>query len=122
MVRLAGFCRPTVARLPDPHQHLAVAGDDHDRQLRLRQRQAEADHDRAAHRAPQREIAGVIAGRGEIVGGGAEAADDERVLAVGQQRFDHRAAVEKVGLAHFTNTFVPIRRCDSSTAVAVQAL
>jgi len=32
------------------------------------------------------------------------------------------AAIEKIGLAHFTNTFAPIRRCDSRTAVGVQAL
>ena len=33
-----------------------------------------------------------------------------------------RAAVEKICFAHFVKTFAPIRRCDNSTAVGVQAL
>ena len=104
------------------HQHLAVAGDHHHGQLRLRQRDAEPDHDRAAHGAPQIEIAVMIAGGGDIVGRGAEPADHDGVLALRQQAGDDAAPIEKICLAHLVKTFAPIRRCDSSTAVGVQAL
>ncbi len=104
------------------HQHLAVAGDHDDRQFRLRQRQAETDHDRAAHGAPQIEIAVVVAGGGDVIGRGAEAADRDRALAVVQKAGDDRAAVEEICLAHLVKTFAPIRRCDNNTAVGVQAL
>ena len=107
---------------PHAHQHLAVAGDHDHRQFRLRQREAEPDHDRAAHGAPQIEIAVVIAGRRDVVGRGAEAADHNGVLAVLEQGGDDAAPFEKIGLAHLTKTLVPIRRCERSTAVGVQAL
>ena len=122
MVRLAGFCRPTVARLPDPHQHLAVAGDHDHRQLGLRQSDAQPDHDGATHGAPQIEIAVMVASGGDIIGRGPEAADHHRILAPGEQAGDHAATLEKICLAHLTKTFAPIRRCDSKTAVGVQAL
>ena len=63
--------------------------------LRLRQRQAEPDHRRAAHRAPQIEIAGMLAGIEHVVGRRAEAGDHEQVPAVGQQRLHGFAAVER---------------------------
>ena len=122
MERLVGLLQADGGEAAHPHQHLAVAGDDDHRQLRLRQRDAEPDHDRAAHGAPQIEIAVVIAGRGDIVGRGAEAADDDGILAVRQQAGDDGAAVEKIGFAHLVKTFAPIRRCDRRTAVGVQAL
>jgi len=111
-----------VARLADPHQHLAVAGDHHHRQLGLRQCQSKADHHGPAHGAPEIEIAVVIAGSGDVVGGGSQSADRDRTFAIGEKAGDDSAAVEKVCFAHFTKTFVPIRRCDNSTAVGVQAL
>ena len=98
-----------------PHQHLAIAGDHDHRQLRLRQRDAEPDHDRAAHSAPQIEIAVMVAGGGDVVGRGAEAADHDGILALRQQAGDDGAAVEKICFAHLVKTLAPIRRCDSRT-------
>ncbi len=106
----------------DPHQHLAVTRDHHHRQLRLRQRDAQPDHDRAAHGAPQIEIAVMIAGRGDVISRGAEPADHDSILALCQQAADNAAPVEKICLAHLVKTFAPIRRCDNRTAVGVQAL
>ena len=78
-----------------PHQHLAVAGDDRDAPLRLRQRQPEPDHGGAAHGAPEIEIAVVVAGGGEIPGGRAEAGHDQQIVApVGEQRGHGGAAIE----------------------------
>ncbi len=82
----------------------------------------EPDHDGAAHRAPKIEIAVVIAGRGDIVGRGAQSADGDGILAVRQQPGDDGATIEKIGFAHLVKTFAPIRRCDRRTAVGVQAL
>ena len=122
MVRFPGFCRPTVARLPipisiSPSPVITTTGN-----VRLRQRDAEPDHDRAAHGAPQIEIAVVVAGGGDVVGRGAEAADHDGVLALRQQAADDAAAFEKICFAHLVKTFAPIRRCDNRTAVGVQAL
>ena len=52
----------------DPHELLAVAGDNGDGPAWLRQRQAEADHGRTAHRAPEVEIRWVVAGVEDVVG------------------------------------------------------
>jgi hypothetical protein len=105
-----------------PHQHLAIARDHHDRQLGLRQRDAQPDHDRAAHGAPQIEIAVMIAGGRDIVGRGAEPADHDGILALRQQGRDDAAPFEKICFAHLVKTLAPIRRCDNKTAVGVQAL
>src|SRR4051812_9211473 len=43
------------------HQHFAIASDDGDACLRLRQRQAKPDHRGATHRAPEVEVAVVVA-------------------------------------------------------------
>ena len=80
------------------------------------------DHDGAAHGAPEIEVAVVVAGGRHVVGRGAEAADHDGILAVRQQAGDDGAAVEEVCFAHLVKTFAPIRRCDSRTAVGVQAL
>ena len=105
-----------------PHQHLAIARDHQHRQVGLRQRDAEADHHRAAHGAPQIEIAVMVAGRGDIVGRGAQSADHDGILAFRQQAGNDAAAFKKIGFAHLVKTFAPIRRCDNRTAVGVQAL
>ena len=65
------------------------------RRSRLRQRQAEPDHGGAAHGAPQVEIAVVVAGGGEILGGRAEAGHDQQIVAaLGEQRGHGGAALE----------------------------
>ena len=43
-------------------------------------------------------------------------------IAIPEQFGNHRAAVEAIGFAHLVKTFAPISRCDSRTAVGVQAL
>ncbi len=106
----------------DSHQHLAVAGYHDHRQLRLRQRDAQSDHDRATHGAPQIEIAVMIAGGGDVVGRGAQPADHDGLLALRQKAGDHAAPFQKVCFAHLVKTLAPISRCDSRTAVGVQAL
>ena len=106
----------------DSHQHFAVACDHHHRQLRLRERKAQPDHDSATHGAPQIEIAVVIAGGGDVVGRGAQPADHDGIAALRQQVTNDAAPIEKICFAHLVKTFAPIRRCDSRTAVGVQAL
>src|SRR5947199_122119 len=64
----------------------------------------------------------MVPGRGHVVGRGAQATDRDHILAVLQKAGNHAAAVEKIGFAHLTKTFAPIRRCDNRTAVGVQAL
>src|ERR1700733_4229126 len=117
-----GFLQANGRQTSHPHQHFAVACDDDHRQVRLRQRYPQPDHDRAAHGAPQIKVAVVIAGGGDIVGRGAQAADHDRILALRQQAGNDAATLEKVGFAHLVKTFAPIRRCDNRTAVGVQAL
>ena len=46
-----------------------------------------------AHRAPQIEIAGMLAGIEHVVGRRAEAGDDKQILAIGEQRLDGFAAI-----------------------------
>ena len=49
--------------------------------------------------------------------------DDEfKEFAIPEQFGNHGAAVEEIGFAHLVKTLAPIRRCDSRTAVGVQAL
>ncbi len=91
---IAGLLGRDGQQAADPHQLLAVAGDHQHRALRLRQREAEPNHRRAAHRAPQIEIAGMLAGVEQIVRGGAEPGDHEQLAAVGKQRLHGGAAIE----------------------------
>ena len=96
-----------------PHQHFAVARDHRDAPSGLRQREAQTDHGGAAHRAPQIEIAVIVAGGGRIPGGRAEAGNDQQVIAaVGEQRGHGGAAFEP----HLVHTFLPISCCDRITA------
>src|SRR5262249_59756847 len=53
----------------------------HHGNIRLRQREAQPHHDRAAHAAPEIEVAVVVTGGGHVVGGGAETADRDHALA-----------------------------------------
>ncbi len=77
-----------------PHQHLAVAGDDEDAPLRPRQREAKPDHRRTPHRAPEIEIARIVAGGRHVPGGRAEPAHDQEIAALGEEGFDGGAPVE----------------------------
>ena len=80
---------------------------------RLRQRETKPDHGGAAHGAPQIEIARIVAERGQIPGGRAEAGHDQEIVgAVGEQRGHGGAALQ----SHLVQTFLPISCCDSSTA------
>src|SRR5437879_5998679 len=67
-------------------------------------------------------ISAMVAGRGDIVGRGAQSADHDGILAFRQQAGNDAAALKKIGFAHLVKTFAPIRRCDNRTAVGVQAL
>src|SRR5262249_37010544 len=99
----------------EPHQRLAVAGDYGDTQIRPRERDPEPDHGGAAHRAPEIEVAVVVADRRDVVGGRAEPRDDDEIVrALGEQGRNGVAALEH----HFTHTLRPISRCESSSATA----
>ena len=112
---VAGLLHADGGEAAEPHQHLAVAGDDGDARVRLRQRKTEPDHRRAAHRAPEIEVAVVVAGGEGVPGAGAEPRHDEQILRpVGEQGGHRGAAFEH----HFTHTLRPISFCDSSTAAA----
>ena len=65
MLRLAGRWRADGRQATEAHEHLAVAGDHEDVALRLAQRESQAKHGGAAHAAPQREVEGVVAARGD---------------------------------------------------------
>jgi hypothetical protein len=84
----------------------------------LREGEAEADHGRAAHGAPEVEVAVVVAGREEVVAGRAEASDDHQIAAVLHQLAHHLAAVEPHRRrAHFATHFLrPSMRCENNTA------
>ncbi len=64
----------------------------------------------------------MIAGGGDIVGRCAQSADHDGVVALRKQVRDDAAPLKEICLAHLVKTFAPIRRCDSRTAVGVQAL
>ena len=65
---------------------------------------------RATPRAPQEEIALVVAGGGDIVCRGTEAPDHDGILAFRKQAGDDLATIEKVCLVHLVKTFAPISR------------
>src|SRR5579883_702333 len=104
----------------EPHQLLAVSGDDSDRPLRLRQGQAESDHGGAAHGAPEIEIARVLAGVEHVIGRRAEAAHDKQIAALGKQRLHRLAAIERTEIPHHllsVHFLRPIIRCEIKTAI-----
>jgi hypothetical protein len=76
------------------HQRVAVAGHHQHRPIGPRDREAKPDHRRAAHRAPQIEIALVIGDRSGVVGRRAEPGHHQHVAPFGQQHADRRAPVE----------------------------
>ena len=116
-----------VASAPMPHQHLAVAGDDRDALLRLRQREAEPDHRRAAHGAPQIEIARIVAGGGEIPGGRAEPRHDQQIVAAAFDQRGHGGAAVELSLIWSTPSCRSIaataspRRCARRRTPAARA-
>ena len=103
-----------------PHQHLAVAGDDENAFVRLRQSETKANHRRAAHGAPQIEVAIIVASGGEIPAGRAEARNDEQiVLAVREQGRHGGTTFQTCGarrVAHLVQTFLPMSCCDNNNA------
>ena len=111
--RFAGRLHADGREAPHAHQHFAIAGDDRDPPLRLRQREPEADHGGATHRAPEIEIAVVVAGGRQVPGGRAETGHDEEIIAPMREQRGHRGAAFE---AHLVHTFLPINCCDSSTA------
>ena len=113
--RDGGRASPSPSACRRPRSAPARAG-------RLRQREAKADHRRAPHRAPQVEIQRPVAGRAGVVGGGAQAGDDQQVARIAQQAATtaRRSRVQVVASAHGQNTLVPIRRCENSTATGTQ--
>ena len=107
-----------VAMTAEAHQLLAVAGQSEDALARLGLRQSKRDQRGAAHGAPEIEIAVVVADGMKVVGGRAEAGDDQRVLAVLQECRDGGAAIELGGNGHrYHHFFLPIRRCPIRTAI-----
>jgi hypothetical protein len=68
-----------------PHQHLAVAGDDEHPAPRLREREAEAHHRGLPHRAPQREAERRIAGGGDVPRGRAEPGNHQQLAPILEQ-------------------------------------
>src|SRR6185312_5297474 len=96
-----------------PHQHFTVAGDHRDATLRLRQREPEADHGGATHRAPEIEVAVVVAGGSGVPRGRAKPGDKQQIVtAAGEQRSHGGAAFE----AHLVHTLLPMSCCDKMTA------
>ena len=94
MVRLPAFLAAIVSRLPmpincSPSPVMTATGRFGCASARPRPTIAGA-----AHRAPQIEISGMLAGVEHVVGGRAEAGDDKQILAVGEQRLDGLAAAE----------------------------
>ena len=81
-----------------------------------RLRQAKPDQRGTAHGAPEIEVAVAVAYGMQIVGGRAETGDDQRVLAILQERGDGGAAVE-LSLHWHHHFFLPIRRCPIRTAI-----
>src|SRR6202023_3465252 len=94
------------------HQQIAIARQYGDTALGLRQRQPKPDHGGAAHRAPKVEVKRMIAGRGGVVGRGAQSADDEEIAAVDQKLPYQFAPVEH----HRVHCLRPINRCESRIA------
>src|SRR3979490_2323699 len=62
---------------PQPHQHLAISGDDEHATLGLRERKTQTDHARRPHRAPQWEGERMIARGGAIPRRRSEPGDNE---------------------------------------------
>src|SRR6185437_7292568 len=110
---IAGPLDTDGGKAAEPHQHLTVAGDYRHAPLRLRQRDAKPDHRGAAHRAPEIEVAIIVAERGEIPRRRAKAGNNQQiVLAAFEQHCHGGAALQR----HLVHTLRPINSCDSSTA------
>src|SRR5205085_11263262 len=78
------------------------------------------------HRAPQVEIALVVAHRGGIPGRRPEPSHDQHVAPIVEQHPHCLAAVQPwivaLPAAHLTHRLAPSKRCDNSTAVASEPL
>src|SRR5438132_6405290 len=114
------FSRVDGEQTADAHQLLAVAGDDQHRPLRLRLRQPKAHYGRAAHRAPEIEIAGMVAGVEHVVRRRAEAGDDQQIATIGEQRLHRLAALEQGVLRHHlvsVHFLRPSMRCEIRIAI-----
>src|SRR5712691_3674295 len=94
---------------PQPHQHLAVSGDDQNAALGLRERKSQSYHARRSHHAPQGKSERMIARSGAVPRWGSEARDDKERAAPLEQRTNDLAAIELCtpqGLS--PNDFTPI--------------
>jgi hypothetical protein len=118
--KVRAFVRGNRQQAADAHQLLAVTCDHDDGTLRARQRDAEADHRRTSHRAPQIEIARVVAGVEHIIGRRSKTAHDQEVATVGEQGLHRLPAIERAKIpchyrvsVHFLR---PSMRCEISTA------
>src|SRR5271154_5224123 len=97
----------------DAHEHVAVARDRDDAAAGLRQSKPKRDHRGAAHRAPQIEIQRMVAGRGNVISGGAKPGYDQKIVAVDED-LPHEIAPLK---HYFVHCLRPISRCESRIAI-----
>ena len=116
MPRFERLLRADGRERTEPHQHLAVARHHQHAAVRLGEGQSEAGHGRPAHRRPEVEVERGVAGRGHVIGGIAEAGDDEPIAAVAEHPGGGGSAVEERG--HLSKLFVPMTRWPMSTATA----
>jgi hypothetical protein len=70
---------------PQPHQHLAIAGDDQHAVIGLCQGEAEPDHRGCAHRAPKIKVAIVVTNRGGIPGRRSKTGHEEQIPTIRKQ-------------------------------------
>src|SRR5262249_16825609 len=99
-----------------PHEHLAVAGDDEHPAPRLRERKAETHHRRLTHRAPERKAERRIARRGDVPRGRAETGDDQKVSSLLQELGHDLPSMGNHWLVCSWKLLMPITRCGMSTA------
>ncbi len=78
----------------EAHEQLAVAGHHEHPALRPGERQAEPDQRGAAHGAPEREGQRMVAGRGRVPIGAAEARDHQELIPLRQQHFGDLAPAQ----------------------------
>jgi hypothetical protein len=104
----------------EPHQLLAIAGDDQHLAIGLRLGETEADQRGGAHGAPEVIVGVRVAGGVDVVAGRAKPSHDEQIAAIPEQRRNDRAPIERSAelLSHRRHHFfAPIMRCEISTAI-----